>query len=232
VGANDGTKLVYDGIPFASVVGPDGKIVWAGHPMQPEFAETVFKVLLDHRKELTSAIVAARGGNLGKAYEELGKSDAPGAGVARQAIESNLQARLGHAAALQGVEKYSALDHTLAAYKGVTGTEDIPRELAALESKPQIKKAIDEARVMKDLETKITELQKKAVALEKEKSQDAAANFYFTQMIGLLSDFVEHNPEHKAVEDITRGLETLKVALKQLQEQTGAGRADAEDAGR
>jgi len=217
VGVNDGTKLTHDGIPFAAVVGPDKKIVWAGHPMSPEFEENVFKVTMEHGKELASAVVAARAGDLGKAHAELGKSKAPAAKQALTVIAANLKARLAHAGTLEGLEKYSVLNHTASAYDGVPGADAIGATLAKLEADPEIKKAVTEQHVMEALEASIQGLQQKAAELEKEQSQEAAAKFYFGEMIPLLTKFVADNPDHRATADLQKGIKTLQDAVKKME---------------
>ena len=102
--------LKFDGIPFAAAVGADGKIEWAGHPMDAAFEKTLWKLTRDYAPQtLLPAIEKAEGGALGPAYETLQGIDTEQAKASMKRMRSNLDLRLEQAGTLAGLERYHAL---------------------------------------------------------------------------------------------------------------------------
>ncbi len=222
-------ELDYEGIPFATIVGDDGKISWAGHPMDPEFTEHLFEVTRRYRPDLAPAIEEARKGDMKAAYDALGQIATPEAETARREIMANLENRLEFAESQEGIEKYTTLARIKEMYDGLGPAAGVPALISALAQDPVLQTAIKDQQAASDLQKSISELQKQATALQSEKSQIEAAQFYFGKLIPILEEFTNRNPEHEITVELKNAIPILKEQLQKLEQQPPANNEQATD---
>ncbi len=223
VGIDEGTKseLEFSGIPFAAVVGADGKIAWAGHPMNPQFGGSLAAVVNDYiGEELKEPLNQALQAGLGGAYAELTKmKDSEKAEAAVEVITSNLAAALEHAESVEGMEKYEALAMLGSLYDGVPGADVIQKKMTALESNPEVKKAMEEREILAGLEKQVMALQEAAMKnMQDGGDQKTAAKDYIEKLLPILEKFVEDNPGHSESEQIKKMLPMMKKELERMNE--------------
>lgn len=203
--------LEYRGIPFAAAVGTDGEVVWSGHPMDPAYEEIVWNLTRGYTpKNLHSALDKAQAGPLGPVYDELDQIGSDRAQAALDTIASNLQLRFKFAAPLEGLEKYKAMYDISALYKGVPGVEAAEDQMTRLLADPDIKKQVEQQKPMRELQNRLEKVQSKAMALQDEKSPEAAQKFYRRELVKALEEFVDKNPDHPQTPDMQRSLKQLK----------------------
>ena len=217
VKAKDMGNLVSDGIPFAAVVGTDGVIVWAGHPMDPAMEATVFEVTKAYRPELAAAIAAAQAGDMKKVLDGLQAAggEVGEAGVA--VMLGNMNARLANAETKTGLEQYMALTQLLDLYKGFPGTAPVTEKLALLEADPETGKLVAEQKVLMAFQKELEALQAKAQAIEAaDDSQEAAMTFYLGSLVPVFEAFVDANPDHPATKEIANAIPQIQQELARL----------------
>jgi thiol-disulfide isomerase/thioredoxin len=217
VGIDDGMKgLTYRGIPFAAVINGDGKVAWAGHPMEPGFEAAVIEQAKAFKPGLNSALAAALEGSLAEAYQALQKMDGEAAQSAAAIINANFKQQYAHAESLTGLEQYKALQAVKELYAGIPAAAAIDATVEKLANDPAVKAEIAAERAVQELQQTIRELAMKAQALEKEESKEAAQQFYMAGLIPIFEAFIEKYPDHEAAAELRKAVPQIKAQLAAL----------------
>ncbi len=217
VGINDGMAGSPEGsIPYAYLVDADGKVAWAGHPMDPELVDNLFALAAAFRKDAPEAVASARDGKLHQAYQSLEKLGTEESGRSLKSMARNLQESLGFAKGLEGVQQHQALEEILDLYRGFPAVASLPEMIAALEADPTVAKALHEQKQLQGLEQRIESLREKAMALEKTSGRAQATTFYLKNLIPLMKEFVQANASHPAVPELQKAVESMEKALERM----------------
>ena len=223
VGVDAGTTgLAYKGIPFAAVVDKTGKIVWAGHPMQPEFEAALFQATGDFYPEAAAAIETARKGDLKATYDLLAQMPDERAKAGAKRIVDNLAERVAQAETLAGIDRYNALRNVETLYRGVAGTEGLPAKIEALRADAAVLAEIQKQEAVEQFETQVMALQGEAEKKEAASSHAEAEKFYLAGLLKLYDAFIQKYPDHELTKSLKATLPKIKEQLEAGPEQTPA----------
>ena len=209
--------LEFRGIPFAAAVGTDGKVAWAGHPMDPAFEKALWKMTQDFTPTaLQPALAKAQDGPLGPAYAALGAVEHAKAKAARATIEGNLSLRLELAGAADGIDQYNALHATSELYEGVPGADKANARMKTLLEDPEVMKAVELQKPIQDLEAALRGIQAKAAKMQEEKSEMEVMEYYLNAILPVFEAFVKDNPEHPEAPQIKQAINQIETQLETL----------------
>jgi len=157
------------GIPHSWLVGPDGKIVWKGHP--GGLNNSIIEKHIDGARvgpkiklsgDLKSAEKYIKVGQFGKAHADLAKkakrskdgSVASAAQDAMKVIEEYAATELSRVADLKKARKFqaglNALQRGAVAFKGMDASKEFERELKAWKKDKKIKAEIEGAQMLEE----------------------------------------------------------------------------------
>ena len=215
VGVDGGTSGVdHDGIPFATVIGNDGRIAWAGHPMDPAFEAAVFAAGEAARPDWKPLFALARAGKLGALRGELAKGDSPDhkAGVAMIDAFSSRQMEM--AAKAEGLSPLHICQAVAEHYAGLPVAEQAAKKIEVLKADPAVKVALANEEALVQLDSKVDELRQRVLAKEAEgmKTKDCEKMF-LAGLNDLLVAFVKAHPQHPDVPDIQKSVEKIQTQL-------------------
>ena len=218
VGIDDGTSgLTFEGIPFAAVIGGNGKVVWAGHPLHPGFEDALFSALREFCPTLDGAVVLAREGKLGEAYAVLEKLGTPEARAAQEAISADAGALWGRSAREAGLAQYKLVEMIAGSYAGLPEAVNAKAKLVTLKTDPAVARAMAEQDASDELEKQINALGKTAEEKQRAKVPDTEIRKdFFAAVIALFTDFVTKNPAHPRTPSLKKDIDGMTAELAQL----------------
>jgi thiol-disulfide isomerase/thioredoxin len=213
VGINDGMAGSPEGsIPYAIVISAKGKIAWAGHPMDPEMEESLFREIQAWRSSDGAAVSAAQAGNMLQLQRELQQQRTPEALSGLKQLAANQKAFWTYASSLQGLEQHAALQNFVSLYQGFPQAQKAAEKIRQLEQDPKLSDDLRRNKVIADLQRDIGQLQQKAVALGKTKGDAAAESYYLGELTTLLEKFLQSHSDHPDAAQIRTVLEGVKKA--------------------
>jgi thiol-disulfide isomerase/thioredoxin len=218
VGIDNDTKgFEFPGIPFAAVVGMNGKVAWAGHPLHPGFEEALFKALSEFRPKLEPAMALARAGKLGQAHAELGRLGTPEAKTAQEALAADAAAQWERCARETGYAQYKLVALVAETYAGLPEAAEATAKLPVLKKEPAVAKALAEEEVSEELEKQINALGKIAEAKQRAKVPDPEVRKeFYTAIVSLFTDFVTKYPEHPRTPSLKKDVDAMTGELAKL----------------
>ncbi|MCF7855777.1 MAG: TlpA family protein disulfide reductase [Candidatus Pacebacteria bacterium] len=210
--------LEFRGIPFAAAVGTDGKVAWAGHPMDPVFEEKLWDLTRDYAPaSLQPALDKAAEGSLGPVYAMLKTTDGDDAETARKTIETNLALRLELADALEGLEKYNAFHDIYKLYDGVPGANTAKERMEAMLEDTDVMQAVEQQKPLQELQAKVQDIRSKAMQLEEDESRQAAMRYYAEALLPVFKKFAADHPDHPETTQIKQAVTQIEEQLKTMQ---------------
>lgn len=229
VGAGHQTKgLEFRGIPFAAIIGTDGKVVWAGHPGSPKFEEKVWEVAGSYVDEdMKPLLEAAKTGALGPLYKSLAEIESEKAEAARKMIESNLALGVELSESTTGLKKLESLKAVAELYEGVPGGEAVKTRMADFrKDNPELQKEIKQKEILDELQAELRKIQAEAMKVRADKSPEAANAFYQDALLPVLEKFAAEHPDHPETAQIKEAVDQLKKKAEEKETQAGQ---DAEE---
>lgn len=218
VGANGGTTgLKFSGIPFAAVISKEGKIAWAGHPMDPEFEKNIYQAAEAARPEWKPLFALAREGKIGAMRAELAKgtTQAHKDGVA---VIDAFVARLMEAGEKEkGLAQVKICKEVATRYAGMPVAEQAAKKAEELAKDPAIAAQFADEDAAAGLDKSVSAL--RTTIMEKQNSGTPEAEcrkLFFHGLKDIFTAFVKEHPKHPQVPQLQKALEEVSGELSKM----------------